>query len=89
MLILLIWNRLFVLFPIATAFKMKIKFDDNLTLESQNGIPCAIPQRLSTKKQVYTQAILQKIPHDTEGKVDICLKIGRYKISGGVETNNP
>ena len=41
------------------------------------------------KKQVYTQAILQKIPHDTEGKVDICLKIGRYKISGGVETTNP
>lgn len=89
MLILLIWNRLFVLFPTATASKMKIKFDDNLILESQNGIPYAIPQRLSTKKQVYTQAILQKIPHDTEGKVDICLKIGRYKISGGVETNNP
>ncbi len=62
---------------------------DNKILESQNGIPYATPKRLSTKKQVYTQAILQKIPHDTEGKVDICLKVGRYKISGGVETNSP
>ena len=61
MLISLIWNRLFVLSPIATSSKMKIKFDENLILESQNGIPYAIPQRLSTKKQVYTQAILQKI----------------------------
>ena len=63
--------------------------DNNKILESQNGIPYATPQRLSTKKQVYTQAILQKIPHDTEGKIDICLKIGRYKISGGVETDTP
>lgn len=62
---------------------------DNKILESQNGIPYATPKRLSTKKQVYAQAILQKIPHDTEGKVDICLKVGRYKISGGVETNSP
>ena len=61
MLILLIWDRLFVLFPIATASKMKIKFDDNLILESQNGIPYATPQRLSTKKQVYTQANIYSI----------------------------
>lgn len=62
---------------------------DNKILESKNGISYATPKRLSTKKQVYTQAILQKIPHDTEGKVDICLKVGRYKISGGIETNSP
>lgn len=61
---------------------------DNKILESQNGIKY-VPQRLSTKKQVFTQAILQKIPHDTKGKIDICLKIGRYKISGGVETDTP
>ncbi len=62
---------------------------DNKILESQKGIPYAPPKRLGTKKQVYTQAILQKIPHATEGKVDICLKVGRYKISGGIETDCP
>ncbi len=62
---------------------------DNKILESQNGISYATPKRLSTKKQVYTQAILQKIPHDTEGKIDICLKVGRYKILGGTETDAP
>lgn len=62
---------------------------DNKILESQNGIVYAPPKRLSTKKQVYTQAILQKIPHDTEGKIDICLKVGRYKILGFTETDSP
>lgn len=57
--------------------------------ESQKGIPYAPPARLSTKKLVYAQGILQKIPHDTANKVDICLKIGRYKIIGGVESENP
>jgi hypothetical protein len=58
--------------------------------QSNKGIPYAEPKRLSTKQKVYTQAILQKIPHNTEGKVDITLKLGRYNISdGGVETQNP
>lgn len=67
---------------------MKIDISQNQILESQKG-NLYVPIRLSTKKQVYTQAVLQKIPHDTEGKVDICLKIGRYKIGGGVETQMP
>jgi len=68
---------------------MKIDISSNKILESQKGIPYATPCRLSTKKQVYAQAILQKIPHDTKDKVDICLKIGRYNISRGVETDKP
>lgn len=68
---------------------MKLDISQNKILESQKGIPYAPPARLSTKKQVYAQAILQKIPHDTQDKVDICLKIGRYIISKGLETNNP
>lgn len=67
---------------------MKIDISQNQILESQKGT-LYVPIRLSTKKQVYTQAVLQKITHDTEGKVDICLKVGRYKISGGLETDIP
>ena len=67
---------------------MKIDISQNQIWESQKG-NLYVPIRLSTKKQVYTQAVLQKIPHDTEDKVDICLKIGRYKIGGGVETETP
>lgn len=68
---------------------MKIDISQNQILESQKGISYAPPARLSTKKQVYSQAILQKIPHDTQGKIHICLKIGRYKINGKVETDIP
>lgn len=70
---------------------MKLSLTDlrNKIYQSQKGNFYSLPQRLSTKKQVYSQAILQKIPHDTEEKINICLKIGRYKIDGGVETEQP
>ena len=68
---------------------MKIDISQNQILESQKGISYAPPARLSTKKQVYSQAILQKIPHDTQEKIHICLKLGRYKINGRVETDIP
>lgn len=35
---------------------------------------------LKTKKSVYSEAAFWKIPHNTEEKTDICLKIGRYRI---------
>lgn len=70
---------------------MKINLSDlnNHIYQSQKGNLYSPPKRLSTKQQVYSQAILQKIPHDTQDKIDICLKIGRYKIIGGIETENP
>jgi hypothetical protein len=64
-------------------------YDENQILESQKGNKYVLPCRLQTKQCVYSQAILQKIHHDTENKIDICLKIGRYKITGGVETEKP
>jgi len=57
--------------------------------QSNKGIPYAEPKRLSNKLNVYSQAILQKIPHNTEGKEDITLKLGRYKKLGEVETQSP
>ena len=63
--------------------------EDNKILESRKGILYSPPARLETKKKVYSQAILEKIPHDTDDKIDIRLKIGRYNIFGGLETKDP
>lgn len=45
---------------------------------SENGIKY-IPTMLKEGPQVYSQAILQRIPHHDLNKVDISLKIGRYR----------
>lgn len=45
---------------------------------SQKGVDYAPVQTLKTKKRVYSQAILMKIPHDHVEENDISLKIGRY-----------
>jgi len=57
--------------------------------QSNRGIPYAEPKRLSTKQRVYTQAILQRVPHNTQETVDISLKLGRYNIFHKVETETP
>lgn len=70
---------------------MEIKMSSNKRniYTSPHDIAHPAPCVLATKKTVYTQALLQKIPHNTEGKVDICLKIGRYKNLGALETDTP
>ncbi len=56
---------------------------------SKGGIKY-IPVILKSSKQVYSQAILQKIPHNDPSKIDITLKIGRYKSqSTSLETQQP
>ena len=50
---------------------------------SQKGVDYAPPQTLKTKKRVYSQALLMKIPHDHAGESDISLKLGRYTLPYG------
>ena len=45
---------------------------------SSKGIDYAPPHTLKTKKSVYSQAMLMKIPHEHHNEPDISLKIGRY-----------
>lgn len=47
---------------------------------SQKGVDYAPPQTLRTKKRVYSQALLMKIPHDHAEESDISLKLGRYTL---------
>ena len=62
----------------------------NKIKQSKKGIFYAEPRILdNTKKTVYSQAILQKIPHNTDGKIDIALKLGRYNIVEELETECP
>lgn len=56
---------------------------------SGHGIDYAKPHTLKRKQRVYSSAMLMKIPHDDITKEDVSLKIGRYRISGGVETTDP
>ena len=57
---------------------------------SQKGVDYALPQTLKTKKRVYSQALLMKIPHDHAGESDISLKLGRYTLPyGRVVGNQP
>jgi len=57
---------------------------------SQKGVDYAPPQTLKTKKRVYSQALLMKIPHDHAGESDISLKLGRYTLPyGRVVGNQP
>ncbi len=47
-------------------------------------------QTLKTKKRVYSQALLMKIPHDHLEENDISLKVGRYALPyGRVAESNP
>ncbi len=50
---------------------------------SQKGVDYAPPKTLKKKKQVYSQALLMKIPHDHIKENDISLKVGRYTIPFG------
>ncbi|MCH5320190.1 MAG: DUF4263 domain-containing protein [Eubacterium sp.] len=47
---------------------------------SNNGVPYATPKILYQGQRVYSQAILMKINHNNESKIDIGLKIGRYYV---------
>lgn len=50
---------------------------------SQKGVDYAPPKTLKTKKRVYSQAILMRIPHDHAEENDISLKLGRYTLPYG------
>lgn len=55
---------------------------------SQKGINYTDPHILKMKQQVYSQAILMKIPHKHADENDISLKIGRYNLVDHSLTNN-
>lgn len=69
---------------------MNISFTDlnNTINKTDKGMDYKI-KRLKTKKLAYSEAAFWKIPHKTENKADICLKIGRYKNNGSPETDTP
>ena len=69
---------------------MKISLADlnNFIEKTNNGIDYKI-KKLKIKKLVYSEAAFWKIPHKSEDKVDICLKIGRYKNNGSPENDTP
>lgn len=46
--------------------------------KSNNGVPYANPKVLYNGPRVFSQAILMKINHNDESKIDIELKLGRY-----------
>ena len=57
---------------------------------SSKGVDYATPHTLKTKKRVYSQAMLMKIPHEHDNEPDISLKIGRYLFpSGKVQNEKP
>lgn len=57
---------------------------------SQKGIDYVNPCSLKTKKTVFSQAILMKIPHEHSDVQDVSLKIGRYNLPfKKVETEIP
>jgi len=57
---------------------------------SQKGVEYAPSCTLKTKTEVYSRAMLWKIPHEHTDKQDISLKLGRYVLtSGKVEANTP
>lgn len=57
---------------------------------SLKGVDYAAPRTLKTKKKVYSQAMLMKIPHEHHNEPDISLKIGRYTLPfRNVETQKP
>lgn len=57
---------------------------------SSKGVDYATPQTLKTKKRVYSQAMLMKIPHEHHNEPDISLKIGRYLFPfGKVQNEKP
>ena len=57
---------------------------------SSKGVDYASSQTLKTKKRVYFQAMLMKIPHEHHDEPDISLKIGRYLFPfGKVQNDKP
>lgn len=57
---------------------------------SNKGVPYATPKVLYSGPRVYSQAILMKINHNDESKIDVELKIGRYNSRNGKpELDNP
>lgn len=69
---------------------MKLTLADlnNIIEKTEKGINYKI-KKLKIKKLVYSQAVFWKIPHNSEDKVDICLKIGRYRNDDSLENNAP
>lgn len=67
---------------------MKLDFSGEIIWKSKNGVPY-VNETLKRKQKVYSEAQLQKISHNNSGNDEICLKLGRYKIEGGVETEIP
>lgn len=57
--------------------------------KSGHGVDYAQSHVLKRKQRVYSSAMLMKIPHSNVAKEDVVLKIGRYKIFGGIETDDP
>ena len=57
---------------------------------ARSGIKYIEPADLKIGPRSYSQALLQRIPHNDPNKVDISLKIGRYNnLSGRPDTDNP
>lgn len=56
--------------------------------KTDKGIDYKI-KKLKIKKTVYSAAAFWKIPHKSDNKVDICLKVGRYKSNGKPELDTP
>lgn len=69
---------------------MRISITDlnNTINKTDKGMDYKI-KRLKTKKTVYSEAAFWKIPHNSDDKADICLKIGRYKNNRSPETDTP
>ncbi len=69
---------------------MKITLSDlnNIIEKTDKGISYKI-KRLKIRETVYSEAAFWKIPHKSENKTDICLKIGRYKNNGSPEIDTP
>lgn len=57
--------------------------------KSGHGVDYAQAYVLKRKQRVYSSAMLMKIPHADAAKEDVVLKVGRYKIFSGIETDNP
>lgn len=57
--------------------------------KSGHGVDYAQSHVLKRKQRVYSSAMLMKIPHSNVAREDVVLKIGRYKIFDGIETDDP
>lgn len=70
--------------------KIDFSSNNNIVKKAKNGIDYVIPCELNRGLRAYSQAMLIKINHNDETKIDVGLKIGRYNIRNGQLTkNNP